>query len=119
MKRVLFIVAALVALLVPATSCKDVEIVVTATVQVYCFDGSVVSCPATNFGPYRYYSLSDRELRSIFLTCVPPNLNGNFQTALMHLERYNRIEDRFLVPEDYSVIWDEYYRDYVIDEVYL
>jgi hypothetical protein len=116
MKRLLSLLAAAVLLLPLSSSCKDVEVVATATVTILDPGNEAIFGPA-DFGPYRYYNLSGRELRNIVMTLTAPIAQRGFNTAMLHVEYYERIEGRFLQPDDFSVVWDEFERDFVIQEL--
>ena len=116
MKRLLSLFAAVVLLLPFSSSCKDVDVVVTATAQLTYYDLSAVTCGPMEFGPYNHSYVSDRELMSI-LSVLTRDVNKDFATAMVHLELFDRIEGRQLHPRDYSVMWDPYERDWIIEEM--
>jgi len=95
----------------------DTDIVVTATVQLTNYDFSVSTFGPADFGPYHYRNLSNRDLEMIFKTLVPYS-SRDFMTGIMHLEYYNRIENFYYTPEDFSIMWDDYERDFVIEPMY-
>ena len=116
MKRLLSLFAAVVLLLPLSSSCKDVEVIATATVTVLD-SGNEASFGPSDFGPYHYYNLSGRDLRNIVLTLTAPIAQRGFNSAILHVEYYERIEGRYLQPDDFSVLWDEFERDFVIQEL--
>lgn len=116
MKRLLSLLAAVVLLLPLSSSCKDVDVEVTATVQLTYYDLSAVSCGPATFGPYHHVYLSEYEIKSI-LSQLTVGVNRDFATGLIHLEVFERIEGKYLQPQDYSIMWDDYERDWVIQEM--
>lgn len=116
MKRLLSLFAAIALLLPMVSSCKDLDVEVTATVQLTYYDLSAVTCGPLTFGPYHHVYLSEYEIKSI-LTKLTQNVNKNFATGLIHLELYEKIEGRYLQPQDYSILWDDYERDWVLQEM--
>lgn len=116
MKRLLSLLAAVTLLLTCSLSCKDVNVVVTATVQLTYYDFSAVSCGPMEFGPYHHTYATEYEIKAM-LTKLTQNVNRDFYTGLIHLELYDTIENRYLAPQDYSIMWDPYERDWVIQEM--
>ena len=116
MKRLLSLLAAVVLLLPFSSSCKDVDVVVTATADLTYYDLSAVTCGPVEFGPYHHSYVSDRELMSI-LSILTTNVNKDFATAMVHLELFDRIQGKQLYPRDYTIMWDDYERDWIIYEM--
>ena len=116
MKRLLSLFAAVVLLLPCLSSCKDVNVVVTATVQLTYYDLSAVTCGPMEFGPYHHTYATEYEIKAM-LSKLTRNVNKDFATGLIHLELYDTIENRYLTPQDYSIMWDDYERDWVIQEM--
>ncbi|MBO4433925.1 MAG: hypothetical protein J5769_00540 [Bacteroidales bacterium] len=117
MKRLLSLFAAVVLLLPFTSSCKDVDIVVTATVSLTYYDMStVVTCGPADFGPYHHYNLSGYELESILMK-LTTNVNRDFAGGIMHLDFYDRIQGVYLEPRDFTVLWDDGERDWIFQEM--
>ena len=107
MKRVLTLLALVLALLTVSACHFDVNLSIDASAEITYNNGDHVRIDPVTFEGFHHNTLTDSELEQIFVD-LTRNVNPDFMTAVLHLAIFDSFSGSHLRDEDYGVVYNSH-----------